>query len=110
MLFMQIILTGYTFRMDTNYDTANNFINVYKRLFGHQELVEKVKSSILYKISAPSFPEELTEYLLSRGGLREITNKKLDELVKLYREEGLDAIEPIFEKVAENNIRYEHAT
>lgn len=86
---------------DFGYDTANNFMNVYKHLFGHRGLVDKVKSSILYRISAPSFPDELREYLISQGGLRDITGRKLDTFMKKYKEGGIDAIQEDFEKMTE---------
>jgi len=96
-------------QFDFSYETAHNFMNVYKALFGHDQLVENVKSSILYKISAPSFPDDLREYLLTRGGLREITNRKLDDLIGKYKEGGIETVESIFEKVTESNLVFEQS-
>jgi len=75
---------------DFSYYTANNFMNVYKALFGYDQLVSNVKPSILYSISAPSFPEELRHYLVEEGILEQITNKGLKELYEKYIESGFE--------------------
>jgi len=86
---------------DFSYDTAHNFMNVYECCLGHKNLVEKVKSSILYKLSAPSFPEELRDFLFSQGSLVKMTNRKLEEILKKYKEGGIDSIKDDFEKITE---------
>jgi len=86
---------------DFSYDTAHNFMNVYQCCLGHNDLVENVKSSILYKLSAPSFPDELREFLFSQGGLVKMTNRKLEEILKKYKEGGIDSIKDDFEKITE---------
>jgi hypothetical protein len=71
---------------EMSYETANNFMNVYKQCLGMREVAEKMPPSILYRISKPSFPDELREYLYDHGNIEKITNGNIDALLKKYRE------------------------
>lgn len=77
---------------DISYETANNFMNVFKQCFGQRKVALKIPPTILYKVSAPNFPEELREYLFERANFNELTNGKLANLKKRYDEGGLEAI------------------
>jgi len=87
-------------RFDFSYETAHNFMNVYIHCYGLRTVAMSVKASILYKIAAPSFPEELREYLFTQGRLDKLTNKAFGKITAKYKEGGLEAIE---EEVAELN-------
>lgn len=83
---------------DFSYETANNFMNVYKNCFGFRSIAMSLKPSILYQISAPSFPEELRNYLFDADNLNKITNGKLKEIVQKYKEGGFEAIQDDIEE------------
>lgn len=78
---------------DFSYETANNFKNVYKQCFGRISVAEKLPPSILYKLSAPNFPDRLREYLFDNANLEDMTNGRLERLVEKYKKEGMEAIE-----------------
>jgi hypothetical protein len=87
-----------------SYDTALNFIHVYECLFGHQEFLEGVKPSILYKVADPSFPEELRNFLLeddNAKALKDMTNRDVTELVKRYKAKGWEGVAKTFERGVE---------
>ncbi len=86
---------------DFSYETANNFMNVYRFCFAHKELALKLPASILYKISTPSFPDELREYLFVKGNLTKLTNGKYKDMVTKYEQGGLEAIDEDVERVYE---------
>lgn len=71
-----------------SYPLAINFMNVYKQCMGLFDVAVHVHVSILYKISGPSFPEELRTFLLTQGNLEEITCSHVDNLYKKYKEGG----------------------
>ncbi len=100
--FQQLINDNFDF----SYETANNFMNVYKNCFGIKGLVYKIPVSILYTISKPNFPEELRQFLFDEGNLEKMTNGKLKKIIELYKEKGIEAVEPEIEKV--NHITYTH--
>lgn len=85
---------------DFSYPTAKNFMNVHMQCFGQQRIAERIPPSILYKISAPSFPEELREYLFDKGNLEEITNGKLTNIKNKYDKGGLEAVEEDIEEIS----------
>lgn len=78
---------------DFSYETANNFMNVHKQCLGMRSIAVKLPISILYKISSPSFPEELRDYLFTQGNIEDMTNMDLENLTKRYEEGGFTAIE-----------------
>ena len=83
---------------DFSYETANNFMNVYKNCFGFRSIAMNISPSILYKIAAPSFPDELRNYLFDTDNLNKITNGKLKEIVQKYKEGGFEAIQDDIEE------------
>ena len=66
---------------DFSYQTANNFMNVYKQCYGFPDVVEAIPSSVLYTISAPKFPNELRQQIFEYRILP-TSRKELIELVK----------------------------
>jgi hypothetical protein len=88
---------GFQKWIEENFDfslkTANNFMNVYKQLMGFEDLAKEVPSSLLYKISAPSFPEDLREFLLTEGNLSKMSKGRFEEIIEKYKKEGMEAIE-----------------
>ncbi len=77
---------------DFSYETALNFMRVYKNCLGMMSIAINIPISILYKISADSFPEELRNYLFEEGHIESMNGMDLTNLVKKYKEEGFDAI------------------
>jgi hypothetical protein len=80
-------------KFDFSYETANNFMNVFKYCFAYRRFAEQIPTSILYKISQPSFPDELRDYLFTKGNIETITNGQLKQIVRKYHDEGMEAIE-----------------
>ena len=78
---------------DFSYETAINFMHVYRYCFSYRQLAVEVPTSILYKVSMPSFPDDLRDFLFKEGQLEKLSNGKLQTLVRLYNEEGMDAVE-----------------
>jgi hypothetical protein len=60
-------------------------MNVYTQCMGIRDVAMHLPISILYKISKPSFPEELRYYLLSERNLEDISCNHVDRLYKKYR-------------------------
>jgi len=81
---------------DFSYHTANNFMNVYEQLLGHKDIVEKIPTSILYKLATKSFPEDLRQFLLASGLPENMTNKHFDEVVSKYKDKGFEAVKEEF--------------
>jgi hypothetical protein len=77
---------------DFSYETANNFMNVFTQCLSMRSIAVKLPLSILYKISAPSFPDELRDYLFTQGNIDKMTNEDLSGLVEKYKEGGFNAI------------------
>lgn len=90
--------------LDFSYETANNFMNVYEQCFGQRFIAMNVKPTILYKISAPSFPDELREYLFGSGQLDEMTNGQLREITRRYKEGGFEAIKDDIQELYHVNL------
>jgi hypothetical protein len=82
-----------------SYETANNFMHVFRYCFGLRHVAMQVSPSILYKVSAPGFPEEFRDYLFRTGRLEKMTNGMLGAITKRYREGGYDAIRADVEKL-----------
>lgn len=85
--------------LDFSYETANNFMNVYKQCLGVRSIAMNLSPSILYQISAPSFPDELRKYLFDSEQLNEITNGRLKEITRKYKEGGFEAIQDDIEEL-----------
>jgi hypothetical protein len=84
---------------DFSYETANNFMNVYKYCLGTRWIAMNVKSSILYKIATPGFPEELRQLLFDTEQLDEMTNGRLREITSRFKEGGFEAIKDDIEEL-----------
>lgn len=65
---------------DFCYETANNFMKVYRACMGHPEVVEYFNPSCLYVIAKPDFPADLRQALFE-GAKGPVDIKKVD-LVK----------------------------
>ena len=78
---------------DFSYETAKNFMNVYKNCMGYHEIAVRLPSSILYKLSKPGLSEELRNFLFTHCNLEQITNKDFQKLLKKFNEGGFEAIE-----------------
>lgn len=84
---------------DFSYETAKNFMNVHKQCMGFREMAIHIPTSILYKISEPSFPEELREHLITNGNLEKMTNGHFKKLTQKYKKGGFEAIENDIEEI-----------
>jgi len=88
---------------DFGYETAINLIHVYTYCSGNRANLNEVPWTILYKISQPSFPDALRAYLFEHDaeGLRKMSNRNLDDLIRKYKEEGQGAVDEVFRKHTE---------
>lgn len=77
---------------EISYETCVNFMHAYKNCLGFISVAIKLPPSILYKISQPSFPEELRTFLFEQGNIESITNMDLSDMVIQYKAEGFEAI------------------
>jgi hypothetical protein len=91
---------------DFSYESANNFMNVYKHCFGFRHLALNVPLSILYQVSKPNFPEQLREYLFAQGNLDRITNGQLKKITQKFIEGGFDSIRNDVETMNDNVLIY----
>jgi 1-aminocyclopropane-1-carboxylate deaminase/D-cysteine desulfhydrase-like pyridoxal-dependent ACC family enzyme len=74
---------------DFSHETANNFMNVYKHCYGFPEIVERLRSSVLYTISAPKFPVEIRQLILEKL-IAPKSLKELTILVDRYNKEEIE--------------------
>ena len=88
---------------DFSYETAKNFMNVHNQCMGYRELAVRLPFSILYRISAPGFPDELRDYLITNGNLEKISNNHFKQILQKYRDGGFEAIEQDVEKIKRRN-------
>lgn len=89
---------------DFSYETANNFMNVYTHCMGNRHVALKMKPSLLYKVSSPSFPDELREWLFEKGNLSKITNGKLKGLQQKFKKGGWEAIQEDVQELSDMGI------
>lgn len=75
-----------------SYETAKNFMNVYENCFAYRAISENIPASIMYKLAAPNFSEELRDYLFTQGNLKEMSTMHFSQIIKKYQELGLDGI------------------
>ena len=69
-----------------------NFMDVYEQCMGIQELIERVPRTILYQISAKSFPDELRTFIASDDEVGVMTQKEFKSVKELYKEGGMEAV------------------
>lgn len=79
-------------------------MHVFIHCIGLRDMALEIPTSILYQISAPSFPQELRDYLLMSGNLKKISNKEIKKLVQKYQEEGIESIEKDIDELTRCNI------
>jgi hypothetical protein len=78
-----------------SYQTANNFMNVYKHCLNQPKLIHSMKSSVLYTITSPQFPEDLREHIFENADrLKEINNSKIREIMEKFKAEEIDFDSP----------------
>jgi hypothetical protein len=99
---------------DFSYETANNFMNVYKTCLASPQIVTSLKASVLYQIAAPGFPADLRQYIFEHVDdvytwkdtpvkLEEITNQDIKELLKKYKAGEIDNESEEIKKIFEEN-------
>ena len=91
---------------DFSYETAHNYMNVYKYCLSFERIAEEIPDSILYRLSSPSFDEELREYLLMSGSLIEISGGKFKHIVDKFHEGGIEAVEKEVEEFGTAHLFY----
>jgi hypothetical protein len=80
---------------DFSYSTANNLTRVHKYCLGRPELVNSMKSSVLYRISSKKFPKDLRKYLFKNGNkLKNIKIKEIKRICKRFKEGKIDLESP----------------
>lgn len=91
---------------DFSYPTANNIMNVYRTCIGRPELVQSFQSSVLYKIAAPKFPEDLREHLFEHGDhLEKIDNETINRVCKKYKAGKIGLKDPDIKNLMKYNKR-----
>ncbi len=101
--FQEWISENFTF----SYETANNFMNVYKHCLGYRELAMQIKPSVLYKLSSPGFPDELRRYLFEETRIDEMTNGTLRRITEKFKTGGFKAIQEDVERLSHANLVYQ---
>lgn len=100
---------GHTF--DFSYETAVNFMNVFKVCLGNPAIVETMKASVLYQIAAPGFPADLREHIFETGRpLENFSSRDLRELLEKYKAGELDEESDGVKKYFEKNQRWTQLT
>jgi hypothetical protein len=75
---------------DFSYQTANNFMNVYRTCLGRPDLVQTIPASLLYQIASSGFPKDLREFILENAdGLKKIKNKEIRNIQKRFKKKEL---------------------
>lgn len=108
---------------DFSYETAVNFMNVYKACLAVPALVTTMKASVLYQIAAPGFPADLRECIFEHRDvvfdyldfqpkrLEDIRNEDVKELLRRYKAGELDLESDGVKQFFENNkkiVQYEY--
>lgn len=85
---------------------ANNFMNVYRHCLGRPDIVETIKASLLYKITAPKFPDDLREHILANGKkLKKIKNEEFKKVLSDFKNGKLELDSPEIKKLFRQNKR-----
>lgn len=92
--------------LDFSYETAHNFMNVFKYCLGHRQIALNVPTSILYRCGSPSFPDELRELLFTQGKLEKWSNGKFKKVIEKYKEGGIEAVEAEIEEFSRGSLIY----
>jgi len=80
---------------DLSYPTAVNFMRVYKCCLGRPSIVQTIGISILYQITAPSFPRDLRKHIFEHGDIpRKIRNKDMKEIAERFKRGELNTGSP----------------
>lgn len=87
-----------TENFDFSYETGINFVHVYQNCLGMVDVAVHLPLSLLYKISQPSFPKELREFLFTQQNISSITVVNLKDLSDRYKKGGFEAIRESVEK------------
>lgn len=104
--FQEWISENFTF----SYETANNFMNVYKHCLGYRELAMQIKPSVLYKLASPGFPNELRRYLFEETRIDELTNGRLRRITEKFKAGGFKAIQEDVERLSRANLVYQQTS
>jgi hypothetical protein len=80
---------------DFGYQTASNFMRVYRVCLGRPDLVQTIPASILYQIASPGFPKDLREFLFENAdGLETIKSQKIRDICKRVKKKELTLTSP----------------
>lgn len=75
--------------------TALNFMRVYRICLGHPEIIEYFKRSVLYKICAPSFPEDFRKFIFENiTGPFDVKNKDLLQVAVKWEKKEVNPKSP----------------
>jgi hypothetical protein len=77
---------------DMTHRTANNFINVYSKFHDRLDMIDHLKPSILYQLSAPSTPDEV-----------------VDEVTKMEKNPTLSEFEALKNQVKKEEVKRKRA-
>jgi len=75
--------------------TIYNLRKLYTTCGGYPKIVEKINTSVLYKISSPKFPKELKEYILKNADiLDKISNETIKDISERFVKKELTLKSP----------------
>ncbi len=63
-------------KTDITYETAKNYMHLYTYSLGYLELALNIDPTLLYKISAPGFDQELRDWLFKNANLCNISGDR----------------------------------
>src|SRR6056297_1213565 len=82
---------------DFGYESALKFMRVYQYCWKHKEIIDKADSTVLCKISEPTFPGQLREFLFEQGNLEKLSDNDVQDLLDMYEKDGLDSVKESFQ-------------
>jgi len=91
-----------------SYYTANNFCNVYTACAGRLQMINHVKPSVLYQISAPQFPENLRDLLVDGGIAEDLKVKDVKAIYDEYNTIGYENLKLKLEDKANKSLITNH--
>ncbi|SLM30881.1 hypothetical protein MTBBW1_2500030 [Desulfamplus magnetovallimortis] len=88
---------------DFSYSTANNFMNLYLTCSGNSEIVDKLKTSVLFKLSNKKFPDILRRFLLNNAkNLKTIDQKTINTIATQCEKGEINLKSPQIQKLLVN--------
>ena len=92
------------FGNELSYQTAINWMRVYKCCLGRPSIVNTISTSILYQLAAPSFPKTLRTHIFEHADdLNEIKNKDMKKIIEEFKKGKLAMDSPQIQELFKFN-------